>query len=286
MLPSLIYYKTPKKLLKRFTSFIVPIIIFVIYLLVTGAMNDFIDLCFLGLFDFLQKNGSLNICIILTFIVLLIIISMIKKDPKNICNYYALAFLSIIIPIFDLYHFFIGINIFILVVLLNYNIKIPINLKLFVFGIITIISILYIQDRFKNKIIYPNNVNNFEYRLLGYDEIKFTDKYINFINKNKDKKIINLTSNAYYFKIITNQDINKLDLINEGNWGYNGSEKLLKEIKNNKDAIFIIDEQSINIKYNQLNKKVLKYIISNGKKIGTINYHNIKFSVYILNSRR
>ncbi len=282
LLPSLIYLKTPKKILKRFIGFIIPIIIFVIYLYVTGAMNDFIDLCILGLFDFAESNGNfINIYVFLTIILLIIILIFIKKTPTNIYNYYALAFLSINIPLFDIYHFYISLSFFLVVLFLNYDIKIPLNLKLFTFGIIIIISFIYIQDKLQTKVIYPNNINKYEYRFISYDEIIFINKFLDFMDKNSNKKIINFTSYSYFSKIVTNQKINKLDLINRGNWGYNGSKKILDEIKKNKDAIFIINEESLSHPRDQIDKNALKYIISNGKKIGTINQKNMHSSIYI-----
>ena len=141
---------------------------------------------------------------------------------------------------------------------------------------------MYLENRFKEHIIYPNKINKFEYRFLSKNEINYTNKIISFMNKNNNRKIINLDADSYYFKIVTNKKIEKLDLINRGNWGYNGKDKIIKEIKKNKDAIYLLDRRIIEEKNNQLEKVAIKYIINNGKKIGNIRQGYISRDIYVL----
>lgn len=283
ILPSLYYIKKPKKIIKRFIGITIPISIFVIYLLFTKSLNYFIDLCILGLFDFAKENSNLlNIYVLFTFLLLIFIIFIIKKDKKNITNYYVLSFISIVFPIFDLYHFWVFFSFFLFVYLLNHNINLKINIKLFTIGLLILMPFMYLENRFKEHIIYPNRINKFEYRFLSKNEINYTNKIISFMNKNNNRKIINLDADSYYFKIVTNKKIEKLDLINRGNWGYNGKDKIIKEIKKNKDAIYLLDRRIIEEKNNQLEKVAIKYIINNGKKIGNIRQGYISRDVYVL----
>ena len=84
-----------------------------------------------------------------------------------------------------------------------------------------------------------------------------------------------LDSNGYYFKLIRNDKITYLDLINKGNWGYNGSYKLLKKIKSlPKNTLFFIDDSELSGQ-KQIDRNALKYVIKHGRKIKTIQIYNI-----------
>ena len=93
---------------------------------------------------------------------------------------------------------------------------------------------------------YSDTINGrfLEYRELGY-------------------KVIFLSADGYYFKLINDIDIDYLDLINSGNWGYNGSSKALNKIKNCKNCVFFLDEKEIGLT-KQTDQKLLKYVINNG----------------------
>ena len=125
-----------------------------------------------------------------------------------------------------------------------------------------------------NKFIYPNNINHFEYRNISEEDIKLTKIVSDFIKENKNKKIIFLNSNAYYFRLVNDMKIDYLDLINTGNWGYNGSEKLLKEIKKNKNALFLVNKNEMKDIY-QTDKNALKYVLKNGRKIKSIQIYDV-----------
>ena len=269
VLPSICYIKNKKKIGFRILGLFIPLFLCFIYLLFNNSLMKFIDLCILGLFDFTGNTSSFNSVYILSIIYLVICFILIRKDYKNIINYYALAIFSMIIPLFDFYHFFLALFCLVVVFLLNYNIKPKLNLKLFFFGITIFTSLLSFYTFYNDKIIYPNNIHNFEYRLLSYKKIKYTEEINNYIKKNKNKKIIFLNADAYYFRIINNQKIGYYDLINYGNHGYNGSDKLLNIIKKNKDALFIVDENQLD-NCLQTDKNVIKYVMKNGKKIDKV----------------
>ena len=66
-----------------------------------------------------------------------------------------------------------------------------------------------------------------------------------------------------------------LDLINSGNFGYNGSDKIIKMIneRNDKNAVFVISPDDLNEKC-QADKKAVKYIIEKGTKIDTVQIYD------------
>lgn len=227
-----------------------------------------------GLFDFASSNGrGLNIYYFLTLILVILTFVFIRKNSKDIKNYYVLAFYSIIIPLFDMYHFQVAFLGFLLIFMYNYKRKIPINLCLLTLGSVLCISIIIGFDKLNDEIIYPNNINHFEYKLLDIDSINLTEEVNDFINQNVDKEFVFLNANGYYFRIANDMPISYIDLINQGNWGYNGSDKLFNKVKSMKDAIFIVDETELS-KTSQIDKKVLKYVIKHGKKIKSIRIYD------------
>ena len=277
VLPSLYYFKDIKKISKRILGIIIPISIFVLYLLISNTMMEFLDLCVFGLFDFTKNTSSFNVIYILSFIYILFSIYMIYKDKKNINNYYALAMLSITLPLFDLAHFQLSLFALLVIIFMNYDIKVPFNLKLLFIGIVLGIGFIQFFNKLDSKFIYPNNIKNFEYRLLEYGHIKYTNEINKYLDKHKDRKIIFFTNNAYYIKISRNEKLTKLDLINNGNHGYNGNDKLMKLVKENKDALFVINKVELNER-RQTNKNIIKYVLKNGQNVDKICGHD----VYIL----
>ncbi len=264
LLPTLFYLKQPKKIIKRFIGCLVPGIIFIIYLILTSSFKDFFNLCILGLFDFASENSKgINIFFILSLIIIGITLYLIKDNKKNIKNYYLLAFSSILIPLFDLYHFEIFFLAFLFILLVQKDIKIYLNIKLFTIGAITCLTIFTLNNRLEDNIIYPNKIKYFEYRYLTNSYIDFSNKINKLISKYNDQEIIFLSADGYYFRIINDQDIGYLDLINTGNFGYNGSSKLLSLIKNKKNSLFFVDKNEIGTN-KQTDQKVLKYVIDNG----------------------
>ena len=102
LLPSLYYVKQKKALLQRFLGFLVPVGIFVIYLLLTGSFYSFINLCVLGLFEFSGNHKLKPILGTLAILMIFATIYFIKKDPKDLINYYALCFYTLIYLLLDI----------------------------------------------------------------------------------------------------------------------------------------------------------------------------------------
>ena len=279
ILPSLYYLKQPRKIFKRFIGAIIPGIIFLIYLVISKSIVQFFDLCLFGLFDFVSNSKGINIFFILGIIMFIIVLFLIRKDKKNINNYYLLAFFSVLLPLFDLYHFQIVFLAFMFILLLQVDLKIYLNIKLFTVGMLIGLTILSLRDRIDGKIIYPNNIKYFNYRYLTNEYINYSNKINRFIYKYDDREIIYLSADGYYFKIINDLDIGYLDLINTGNLGYNGSDKLLKMIKEKEDeCVFFVDNSELGSN-KQTDQKALKYVIKNGRlldKVGSYSVYEIK----------
>ncbi len=279
VLPCLYYLKNPNKIFKRFIGCIIPLIIFLLYLLVSKSLNQFVDLCFLGLFDFADGNGNLLNWVSISSLILVIIVCLfIKRDKKNIDYYYLLAFYSIVLPIFDLYHFNVFIVAFLLILFKNRNIDLKINIKLFFIGVsigVAVISYNFKFDNYKPEFV---DFDAMKYRAVNKKQLNYISDLYKFFQKYSDKKIIFLSADGYYFKIATNQKIEYFDLINNGNWGYNGSEKLLKKIKQNKkDVVYFVDYSELE-EHCQTDHKAMNYMIKNGKLIDSL----YDYYVYVL----
>lgn len=273
LLPSLYYIKNFNKIRKRIIGFIIPVSLFIIYLIVTGSFYSFLDLCVFGLFDFATGNGNKITVYLFMFIIMVgITIYFIFMDRKNIINYYILAFYSIMIPLFEVYHFTFAFLAFLLMLLFRVKRDI-IKPKMFGLSIISFAFLLMMGFCFKGKIIYPNRIKHFEYRFIDYGSIWFTNKVNNYMKKNKDREFVFLNSNAYYFRIANDMKISYIDLINVGNWGYNGSDKLLRQIKKKKNAIFLVNESELSI-LKQTDKRALRYVLDHGKKIDTVGMYD------------
>ena len=275
ILPSLYYIKNKDKIKKRLISFSLVIVLFIVYLIATNSYMQFLDLCVLGLFDFASSNGQMSdLFFVLTMIIIIITLYLIKKDYKSINKYYALAFYSIAIPLFDLYHFQMSFIAFLFMLLYDYKVDIKIRPALLTIGVIIFISIVNVYNMYHNQVInYPNNLKYFNYRLINKTPVDFSNEITKFIKDNKDREVIILDYNAYYLKMVSDMPLGYLDLVNMGNWGYNGSEKLLNAVKKKKDAIFLVNKGDL--VNHQTDKKTLKYVIKNGKKIDSIYFYDV-----------
>lgn len=283
LLPCLLYcIKDRKKLFSRIIGCIIPCCIFLIYLLITKSFYQFIDLCFLGLFDFAENNaGTFNFYFFIFTIICIITLIFIIKEPKNIYNYYALMFYSISIPLFDAYHVEFQLFIFTLLCFLKVKNNLPIH-SFIIFLVVYLCFCLRSSNFFSNfnypNNIYPNNINHFEYKLMSKNQVDSINEVNRFIKKRKDYDYVILNSSSYLFRIINDEKMNYIDLINMGNWGANGSDKLLSSIKNlPKNTMIFVDNNSLT-KRGQIDKSALKYVVKYGKKIDKVS----KYDVYIL----
>lgn len=273
LLPSLYYIKQKKVLLQRFLGFLVPVGIFVIHLLLTGSFYSFINLCVLGLFEFSGNHKLKPILGTLAILMIFATIYFIKKDPKDLINYYALCFYTLIIPIVDVYHFFIAFLAFLLVICKKIK-KQYIHYAPFSIISVLVLAVLNAYNNHFSFSNYPNDINHFEYRYINPYNYRFTKDVLHYLEKNKDKKIMFINSDGYYFKLITDMDISYVDLINQGNLGYHGGEYLLDVVKESKDVLFLVNPNEYG-GYRQTDQNVIKYVLTKGKKIKDLGLYDV-----------
>ena len=263
---SLYYIKDLSKIGKRCVGFLIPNFVFFIYLIVTNSFSTFVDLCFLGLFNFGRGNGTFfNLYFVFAILLILIILITICFKRKEISLYYLLLFGSIMIPIFDYYHFMFFLIAFAVVYFMIFPFK---NRVLEILGVIVFFELCVLQIIFSGFSLknYPNDLKYFEYRNISSGNIDFI-KVSNNIYQKYNHKVVFFGYNSYIIKIINDEDSGYLDLINVGNYGYQGSSKVILEIKKlGDDYVFAVEKQMLEID-TQLDYNVYKYIKKNGELI-------------------
>lgn len=277
LLVGLIYYlKTePKKVVKRLIGFLLPCILFLIYFIVMGSLYEFFNHCLFGLFDFTGSNAKVDsIFFIFSLVMLVVVVVMLFRDHKNIYNWYIFAFYVIVIPLFDINHIAYFVFALLLVLLnteFNFNkriIKYYLFFTCFYVGAFFSVSML---DGF----VYPNHYDNFNFRALynANDENNVRDEMIKFINNNKDnQRIVFFASDAYFYKITCGMDIDHFDLLNKGNHGYRGKEKVKRMIDELEHGTIMIIDSIGNSTKNapQFMEDVADYAVQQGEKIDNI----------------
>ena len=250
-----------KIVLKRFISFSITSLSIIIIMIINGVFKGFINYTILGLLSF-SKNLTYDFSIIFIVLSIIYIIKNIKKDKYLI---YMLCFLALSYPLFEVCHILLAI--FPLVV---YTIDKYSNNSSFLNMIIIIISsvLIFISSNIKSldRISTINLKNKYYIQEKGIIELYKTIHKINkkLSNKRKEYKTFYFSMDSYLFKLDLNEKINKYDFIWNGNMGYKGEEKYLKEIKkycNKNKCMFILDKNCIynREKNDQINLEILKY---------------------------
>lgn len=263
LIPCIFYSKNK---IKTIISFMIPNIIFLIYLLANNALYQFVDYCFLGMFSFSKENGYISLgTIIIIVCCLFFLYKLIKSKFQNSSYFYGLMFQIIALPMGDKFHFLMGLSVIIYVLLLNYKLPkvIFIYLLLFIYltttFIITInatrnnfeISLekqhdLYIGRNIRTDI--KNYIHNYEYSLEQAEKLEYDNLFV-------------FSSHSYFLKLSQKQKLNKFDLINNGNMGYKAHIGYIEDIESicKKQSCVFIVEKIQDGKYNQTNKEILEY---------------------------
>ena len=228
-----------KKSLKRIGIFLVVVFVFVIYLLITNSLYDFINLSILGLFDFNKSNNYMNWVFLMICILMFIhLIIRFIKDRKNINNYYLLGSFTLVIPIVDFFHLNYLVLLYLIIIIIELDNKNINNIKKIIIPlIITTIGI----NIYLNMGVYRNikfiKYNHFE----GYITTKSFEKSIDRVyNKYKDGNNYMFAFPNMFFDISTDHKITYFDVPLYGNFGYNGVSTMKKKIDSMHDIYFFI----------------------------------------------
>ncbi len=237
--------KNKKELTLRMLGTLIPLMLFAIYLIYHGAITQFSNYTILGLFDFSKGNGDYFSIGSLTFIAFTLLSIYLKKKKQHLSCNYLFAFLSICIPLFDLYHlslFFIG-----LVIVTLKNIEIKRSFKLASILLILGVTLIQGQDFLFNRSPYPNNISNFKYRYINQLGQNHYQEVIEIKESYPSSQLIFLTREAYLYRLALNEPLSVYDLMNKGNLGYHGREKIGNLLLKEEDAIFVVTNSKVRI---------------------------------------
>lgn len=280
VIPSIIYSKNKKKTI---LIYITSIILFLLYLIINNNIYEFFDYCLFGMFDFANKNNTgIGILFIVECLIIIVLtIFAIKTKRKDL--WYVLIFQIITFPIVDYFHFIIS---FIPVVYLFIKEFEKNNIYILILGTTTVLSFFLSLNYMilHNDINFLNHfeVDNFmKGRMTSTIMATYSENVKAQLEEYKEYKPYILGLYSYFIKLNNNIPRNKYDIINNGNLGYNGEKKYIKEINNyckdNKCLFIMMDEEVTTKRHIQTNREILKYVQNNYSK----KYSSNIFSVYI-----
>lgn len=272
-IPSIIYIRKPKKILKRISGFLISCVLIGLYLAINNSLYEFINYTFLGLFSFGSKNSFFNLgTIFILGLICFLIFYYVKHN--NVKVLYLITYQIMAYPIFNAMHILFSV-IPVIIYFLDRMVKglenkmgsinylKYVNYMALVLLVCPILS-LFLQYHFKDL---SKGVGALEYKDID-------SKYL--VNASRiDKEIDNLDKtyfimyDAYVYKLLLNKKINNYDLLLNGNMGYNGEAKVIDYFNSlDSDTYFLL-----NLEYEggQLSKKIDSYIRNNYKKIKTFN---------------
>ena len=256
-----LYYS--KNRVKSFLYFLIPIMIFVFYLLWNHAFYSFINYTFLGLFDFGKSNSDFSFFFFFLIMVVYLCYLLFKSRFQDSFCFYVLAFQVVMIPIFDWAHFLLGFLLFLYFVLSRVRIK-KYQFKYFIFisffALFCFYYVLYGRDSFS---FYPSKTSYLYGRSMSagvYEELNFIHNYLDDREEEFDYLFI-FSSWSYLIKLDMGYDINKYDLINNGNMGYHGSVRYISQIEDQcafSKCLFLVNRDELDS--SQLNSDIVSYV--------------------------
>ena len=299
----------------RILGMMVPIIIFLIYLGITGAFNDFINYAIKGVREFsnnvpyyrlFDSNDKVVLIISRLFIIVYIplFITFILESIKNkklkdeLINIYVLAFCSIpviaiIYPISDDFHLMVA-SVFALIIIayllilvlkkIGGLIKIDVFYKkLLLIGILVVIVLI----SFKNVII-ERNINVKENVLVPFKHYEgiyvpeYLSKRISDVTdkvqsySNSGRESIIVDAEAAIYDIVLNRYKKNYDMLLIGNIGENGVEKIINEIKDSHNVYYFVKNPQYALNW-QLPEDIVDYIRNNLKYHETVSVFDVYY---------
>lgn len=299
----------------RIFGMMIPITMFLIYLGVNGAFNDFINYAIKGVREFsnnvpyyrLLNSTDYKIAIISRLFIIVygsLFITFILECVKNkkmkdeLMNIYILAICSIpviaiIYPISDDFHLIVA-SVFVLIVvayllifLLNEIDKfVKIDAfykKLLLIGLLFIIILI----SFKNAII-ERNFNIKENVLVPFKHYEgiYVPKYLSNrisdvtdkvrLYSNSGRGSIIIDAEASIYDIVLNRYKKNYDMLLIGNIGENGVEKIINEIKNSHNVYYFVKNPQYALNW-QLPEDIVDYIRNNLKYHETVSVFDVYY---------
>ena len=299
----------------RIFGMMVPITMFLTYLGVNGAFNDFINYAIKGVKEFsnsipyyrLLNSTDYKIAIISRLFIIVygsLFITFILECVKNkkmkdeLMNIYILAICSIpviaiIYPISDDFHLIVAsvsvliIVAYLLIFLLNEVdkfVKIDVFYKkLLLIGLLFIIILI----SFKNAII-ERNLNIKENVLVSFKHYEgiYVPKYLSNrisdvtdkvrLYSNSGRESIIIDAEAAIYDIFLNRYKKNYDMLLIGNIGEHGVEKIINEIKDSHNVYYFVKNSQYALNW-QLPEDIINYIRNNLKYHETVSVFDVYY---------
>ncbi len=281
VIPNLLYAKKKKKI---FCVYGVMGFAFLLYLIVNQNFGEFINYCFLGMFDFTSKNSSsFNLFWLVEIGVLIgLILGLVRTRKKEL--FYILMFQIMTFPTVNYFHFaisFVPVMYYFLLKFRNNRLVVLESSVLVVAFFLVSNASIYLVDH--NYLYYSHyGVDNF---MKGRVVNNFTEDYLEkmdiYLDKYQDSLQYILGNFSYLVKLSKNIPITKFDIINNGNMGYHGSYGYIQEIDEDcqrNSCVFIIRDEELTTKAHiQTSREILRYVSENYYR----EYSSNTFSVYV-----
>ncbi len=242
-----------KKLLITGSLFLLTLTPFLIYLIYNNALYDFIDLAFLGIAEFknntLVESNALFITIFLAIFNLGIIIKGIKKNDltnKNELIIPLVGFFNLLFayPICDTWHCIVGycISLFYFMIfcyeVLNKRIGVKLRTTLKSIPILCLLVLFSITLIDFYNLFNANSIEEqpdfFKYQFAFLDVALPSIQEVSDWQKQKEKEgyqILFVTPYASIYNLVSGNPGFKYDILLHGNFGLNGTQKVINEIK-------------------------------------------------------
>ena len=304
-----------KTALKRIVGILIPVIVFIIYLLVTGAMSEFINYAVLGISTFSNKipyvellqNDNIEIVVlsilvpiaILIMAIILIVTKVIKKEntyiPKILTMFiYSLSIIIVMYPISDSIHFLIGgliavvslLSMVGLVIRWIYG-KLKFKRKYLIFKSVSLIIWLLIFvaiSRFglNNLYNYAKVEKNTEIEHFKYIEVSEglktrINQLDNYIKEQEEqgKKVYILDAEAAVYMIPIDKYNKDYDMFLIGNIGKDGEQGQIDRISKKSENEIYLIRNEKLSLNWQTPKEVLNYIRNNLEKVDEVSIYEV-----------
>lgn len=295
-----------KMQLKKFLFFCILMIIFIIPMVVQNNLYSCISYVFGGILDFGEKNFSFTAGINYYFIFLIIIVLYIficiqkTKILKNVISseifdnitllfVFSMVMTLIVFPIVNSAHFSILMVFYLIFIFYYFDVLIieeifnedryTVGINYFTIIILSFVAIRiwfsFFYNYFNNTIKYVNDKNSHFYGFWreNTDSIENIKNYI--IEKNSEGiDVIVCSYEAAMVMIDLNQSHGAYDLPFNGNFGYDGVNRMKQDILAKKNTEFLIftDEEDM---FWQESKEIRDCIINNLNYVGDIENYSI-----------
>lgn len=298
------FKKILKKAYMRIIGILVPILIFFIYLIITGAFSEFFSYCVWGIKTFsnsmpyekliTSEDITIKILSIISPIILIIsiainIIFILLKKRKNfllLLTAYSLPIFTMSYPISDNIHFLI--SIVPMYILFIYEIKLLlkgfkiINLK-YLFEFIEIISFVFIiiftgytEIKYRNELGELSKykaLKHFNNIIVSKNILNLTERTDEYI-LTSEKDVYILDSNVALYMIPIDRYNKNFDMFQKGNFGKDGENGQIDKINSQENVRYMILREDY-IQNWQTPQSVITYVRENFNKIGEVGVYDI-----------